>query len=852
MLQLTNVSIDYGRLGEDPRTRFTERKDPLFSWGARANRENARQAACRLVVDGLWDSGWVAGADQQIRYAGDPLPEGKRVTFTLSIRDDAGNESAPYESSFYYAGIEWNAAWIGVKDDADESVRYLRRSFTVRKPLASACLYACGLGYSTYSINGAPIDAAALDPAFTEWKKTCQYVMFPEIKSLLREGENCLGAMLGAGWRHNPKSLLIGDPKNQPYAFLGDKGMTAMLRLDYQDGTSEWIYTDTDWQIVEGPLTFASLFDGVTYDASKANPDWDTSAYQGAARPADIIGAPEGDMRPMLIPPITEHLHRAPIAVWRGGDDSVVLDFGQNIAGVLRMELPNDLKPGQRIVLTHSEELTEGGDLFRDTLRAADARDTYIAAGDARDLAVWQPIFTYHGFRYARIDGLGASFDARSRVRAIELRTGLDTHSSFRCGNTLVTKIHELSVETERGNMHSILTDCPQRDERMGWMNDATVRFEMTPYNFDIGRMFPKIIRDIVDEQGADGAITCTAPFAFGARPADPVCSSFLIAGLESAMHTGNMDIIKEAYDRFDAWENCLIQNSTDFIVNYSYYGDWAGPLYACEYIDNDIPGARSNVTPGVFMSSGYSYLNCLLLERFARWLGREDDAARHAENAEKIKAAILKKWYDADTGIMATGSQACQAFALCIGLIPGADCAKAAKVMRDDLVKRDYNFTTGNLCTRYLMDVLTEHGYLEDAWKLITKETYPSFGFMIQNEATTIWERFELMKNAHMNSHSHPMYGAVDYWMYAYLAGVKPTAPGWTEFTVEPYLPDGLLFAQAVIDTVKGDVAVRWTRRYGARHLQVTVPFGTRARIVFGGEEHLVGSGFHSFSAKE
>lgn len=842
MFQLINVSIDSGKLGRNARTRLTQRQDPLFSWGARAEREHALQTARRLTVDGLWDSGWVPGGAQSLRYEGPALPAGKRIDFTLTIRDDAGNESEPYAGSFFYAKIDWKAPWIGIPGDTSEQVRFLTRAFTVKKPLADACLYACGLGYSSYCLNGAPVDDARLDPAFTEWKKTCQYVLFPELAPFMKVGENRLDAQLAAGWRYNPKSFLPERKDELPYDFTGPKALTAMLRLTYADGEVEWIYSDDTWRVGEGPLVSASLFDGVHYDAAK-------SVAFGQA--AELVEGPKGAMRPMLVPPITEHTVRAPIAVWPKGD-ALILDFGQNLSGVLCVSLPASLRAGQRIVLTHSEELDEEGDLYRLTLRAAEAKDTYVAAGDDRDLSSWQPAFTYHGFRYAKIEGLGTGYDAMHNVMAVELRTDLETHSSFRCGNALVTKIHEICVETERGNMHSILTDCPQRNERMGWMNDATVRFEETPYNFDIGRMFPKIIRDFMDEQGADGAITCTAPFAFGSRPADPVCSSFLVAGLESVLHTGNLDIIREAYDKFEAWENCLLSHSDDYIVNYSYYGDWAAPLYACEYVDKHHPGARSVVTPGIFMSTGYSYLNCILLARFADWLNDRPAAARHLETAEKIKAALLEKWYDKTTGIMATGSQACQAFALCIGLIPESDAKKAAKVLHDDLVKRDYQITTGNLCSRYIMDVLTEHGYLADAWRLLTKETYPSIGYMIQQEATTVWERFELMKNADMNSHNHPMYAALDYYLYAYLAGVKPDEPGWSHFTVEPFLPEGLSSAQAVIDTVKGDIAVRWTRRYGARHLHVTVPFGTRATIRFGGQTHEVGSGFYAYSVPD
>ena len=239
---------------------------------------------------------------------------------------------------------------------------------------------------------------------------------------------------------------------------------------------------------------------------------------------------------------------------------------------------------------------------------------------------------------------------------------------------------------TERDNMHSILTDCPQRDERMGWMNDATVRFEETPFNFETGAMFRKIVRDIAAGQRPDGAISCTIPFVYGAYPADAVCSSYLVAAWQNYLHCGDRETIEENFEGFAAWEKCLLSHSSGYIVDYSYYGDWAGPAYACQGED----GAVSAVTPGALMSTGYSYLNACLLERFAHILGRRQAEAEYHALAEGIRAAMLEKWYCPQTAAMATGSQGCQAFALWLGLIPEADRPRAAQLMRDDLVARD------------------------------------------------------------------------------------------------------------------------------------------------------------------
>ena len=268
----------------------------------------------------------------------------------------------------------------------------------------------------------------------------------------------------------------------------------------------------------------------------------------------------------------------------------------------------------------------------------------------------------------------------------------------------MVNAIHQAVVMTERDNMHSILTDCPQRDERMAWMNDATVRFEETPYNFDASRMLPKIMQDIQNEQRAEGQFTCCAPYIYGGLPADPVCSSYLVAAKEALMHYGELGAVDEFFDGMAAWEDYLLSRSPDGTVDYSYYGDWAGPSYACMTEEF----ACSAVTPGVVMSTGYSYYNCKLLADFAHRTGRVEAEAKYTEKAEYVRKAFLDKWFDPETGKVATGSMGCQAFALWLGILPAESETKAAEVMRADLVERNDEFTTGNLNTRYLMDMLT------------------------------------------------------------------------------------------------------------------------------------------------
>ena len=842
MLKIDRIGVNFHMLKGGARTRLVDgRGDVFFSWGAISDRENAHQSACRVRA-GEWDSGWREQAEAFLRYSGDPLPEGAPIEVAVEIRDCFGETAAPRTEIFYNARTDWRAGWIAAPTDARGRAVYFRRDFRLNRPVKSAVLYACGIGYQAMYVNGERLGRAKLDPAHTDYTRECQYVLYTGVEELLRAGENCVSAIVGEGWRRNDQTLrTLSDGRE--VRFNGVPQLTAMLKITYSGGETEWICTDSSWQAGAGAIINNDIFNGETCDARLAILGWNRAGFSGFA-PARAVPSPGGEMNPMIVEPIVECKTHAPVAIWHAGG-ACMLDFGENIAGVVRLRLPKGLAAGQEIRIQHAEELEEdGAALYTAPLRGARAEDVYIASGDERDLEIWQPEFTYHGFRYARITGLGML--SADDARAVSLRTDMDKRAFFRCGSALVTRIHDLAMATERANQHGVLTDCPQRDERQGWMNDATVRFQETPYNFDFTRMFEKIVGDLIGAQSPDGAITCTAPYIFGCRPADPVCSSFLVAVLESYRHGGNLRLLKNAYPHLCAWEKYLLSRSEGFIVDYSYYGDWAAPVYACVTNESG-EGAQSAVTPGQFMSTGYSYLNCRILERFAEILG--EDSAFWRETAEKIRRAMLEKWYDPETARIATGSEGCQAFALWLKLLPEQDTPRAAKALRDDLVARDYRFTTGNLTTLYMLEMLTEYGYVNEAWNLITKEDYPSYGFMIQQEATTVWERFELKKNPEMNSHSHPMFGSIDKWLQASICGVYPTGAGWTEFAVRPHFPDGLMSAQTAFETPLGEVAVRWFKRYGETHLHVNVPFGARAKVAFGGEVREIGSGFHNFS---
>lgn len=849
-IKVNQIYMDGGKLKWNCRPAVTANVHPTFSWSVLSDIPNNRQSACRVCVYTgnqtlYWDSGWRKQTEQKLTYTGETLPEGTTLTVGVFVRDAFGNESKESRNFFVNGLTDMScASWITHPVAQKRVPICLRKDIELQEQPVDACLYVAGIGYHEVLLNGERIDEAHLDPAHTNYKKQVQYAVITnwDFARSFTVGKNSLAVQVADGWRCNDTTFFTGMFAGRPIEFFGEPMLIAKLVLKFADGREQTIVTDDSWVCGHDAITDVSIFDGETYDARLHDPHWMLPGGGKDFVQAVIKPSPTEKLVPMTVEPIYEQEVYPVQSIYALGDGKYLLDFGQNIAGVPWIHLPKDMQAGHTITMRMGEMLDEDGGLYNLPLRDAKQTDTYIASGEENAWEDWQPKFTYHGFRYIELTGYPCP--DKNSVRAIALYTDIANESDFVCGSALVTKLHKNAIQTEKANIHSILTDCPQRDERMGWMNDATVRFTATPYAFDIGRIFPKVIGDIHAEQREDGAFTCCAPFLFGQYPADPVCSSFLVAGEQSLLFTGNIELIEKAFPWFEGWERSLLSRSEDYIVNYSYYGDWAAPAYACRSFED----ATSAVTEGRFMSTGFSYYNCCALARMAEALGNAEKQAEYEALADKIKAAMLSRWWDADTCKMAGGSQASQAFSLWLGILPEDAREQAAAVMVGDLRERDYKFTTGNLCTLYMLEMLAKYGYVDDAWKMLTNEEYPSYGFMIQNEATTVWERFELKKEPGMNSHNHPMYGSVYKWLYGTLCGIKPIKPAFDEIEIAPHYPSGLLSAQAHVDTVKGQVSVRWVKRFGHTCLYVTVPFGTKAHIRLPDRTEVVGSGSYYY----
>ena len=838
-----DLRIDHGRWNG---LIFTDNPRPVFSWAVQGTSNGQYQSACHICVTQeektVWDSGWVIQKEQSLTYAGEPLESSTEYGLILTVRNNLGAVSEPVNARFMTALLTpWPAPWLKPEEDYGDGAIYAWKNFSLTEIPKTAIGYVCGLGYHRLWINGHP--AAPEDfmtPAYSSYHKRCYYTAHAGLQKWLQVGENTIGMVVAPGWRRN-RGKYLENTEGRPVKLMGEPQFTAMLDLAFADGRKDSVMTAGDWHSSRGPIVQSNIFRGETYNADKEIPYWCTAQMDIAGAACQLTDAPTRVMELQKLEPVRVGRIYKPRSVSQPRSGVFVFDFGQNLAGVCQLRLPADLPEETKIVVRHAELLDEDGMLYTAPLRTASATDCYLVGKPDDKERTWNPEFTYHGFRYAEVTGLNC-VPGPDFICALALHNDVENRSMFRCGSGMVNQLQEAIVATELSNIHNVPTDCPQRDERMFWLNDATVRFEEMPFNVECGQLLPKIVWDIIDAQDENGAIPCTVPFIYGTQPTDPACSSFLVAAKQAYLHHGNLELIQQAYPALRAWNACLWNMAEDGIIPNTLYGDWASPEDCCMEI-----APFSAVTPGTVLSTGYCYYNASVLAEFARILNLPDEEILQCGRADKIRTAMLRKWLQPD-GSFASGSQACQAFPLWLGIIPEEQKELVARKLHEAVKAAGYRLTTGNLCTLYVMDALAEHGYIEDAWKVLTREKYPSWGYMLQNDATTIWERFELKKDPAMNSHNHPMYGSVGAWLYTHLVGIQPVDSGFSKVQIQPYIPENLTFAEAVLDTCKGQFWVKWKKQYGKLVIHVEIPFGAEAEVILPEDRKHIGSGWHQF----
>lgn len=445
-----------------------------------------------------------------------------------------------------------------------------------------------------------------------------------------------------------------------------------------------------------------------------------------------------------------------------------VYDFGQNFSGWCRLRVNGPA--GTEISLKHAEILYADGTVNQENLRSAKATDRYILEGNGTE--TYEPRFTYHGFRYVQIEGFPGKPDLKTLEGRV-VHTDFAPLGSFECSNPLINRIWENAWWGFKTNFHSIPTDCPQRDERQGWMGDAQVAADTGLFDFDLPAAYTKFLQDMHDAQREDGAVPDTVPHVWGSNPGDPMWAiAYPSMAWDVYRHTGDRQLLAQHYEGLKRYADMLAGEAKDYIIERNNYGDWVGVVE----------------TPKDLISTGAFYRSVWIVARAAGILGKSEDAKAYDSLCEKIADAFNSRFFHADTGTYGNGSQYSNAWPLYLGIVPRDTQAGVFESIVNDIIERKGHLSTGFLGTRYLFDVLCDNGRPDLAYTIVTKEDYPGWGYMIANGATTVWELWKLETGPGMNSHNHPAYGAIAGWFYRMIAGIVPDEdhPGFEHFDIK------------------------------------------------------------------
>ncbi len=788
---------------------------PRFQWVPRDPERGETQTAYQILVatsrallsknDGdAWDSGRVESpATIQVAYAGKPLASGRRYYWKVRWWNREGQPSSYSPAAWFEMGLlkrsDWKGSWIG-------GFGLLRKEFTLPGPVKRARAYVTALGYYELHINGKKVGHRVLDPAWTVYPKRVLYSTY-DVTRLLKPGANAVGAMLGGGWATMP----VGKPYYQQPEFL------LQLNIELANGRTVTVESDRTWEGKVGPIVRDSVYNGEVYDARREVPGWDRPGLKDNGwKPVEVLPGTQGAISAEMMPPIRVVDSLAPRKMTNPEPGVYVYDFGQNFAGwaKLRVEGPR----GARVEMRFSELIYPNGMINRSNLRQAKARDIYILRGGGPE--VYQPHFTYHGFRYVELTGYPGT-PSLDTLRGEVVHTAVETTGSFVASKEILNDIQHLIHWGQLSNLMSIPTDCDQRNERQGWMGDAQVSAEEAMMNFGMAAFYTNFIRDIHDAQRPDGSVPDTVPHKYGRYPADPAWgTAYPLLCWYMWQQYGDRRILRQNYDGLKKYEAFLESRAHNNVLSYSYYGDWVA----------------IKPTPGALVSDFYYYYDTQILAHVAKILGKTADAETYSHLAAEIKAAFNQTFFNPSTGFYANGTQTAQALPLFLNMVPRHDVGSVMFHLTNNIVyTHNTHVTTGFIGVKYLLPVLTRYGRNDLAYDLATRTTYPSWGYMVKRGATTLWELWQDKTGPSMNSHNHIMFGSLGAWFYRALGGIRQPqdSAAYRKILITPPAMEDLDWASATLRTVRGRVSSTWRRSAHEVSLRVDVPVGSQAVIV-------------------
>lgn len=672
-------------------------------------------------------------------------------------------------------------------------VQYLRKQFVLDKPVRRAVVRASALGNYELHLNGRRVGNAYFAPGWTDYRIRVYYDTY-DVTDQLRRGANVIGAILADGWY----SGYIGWGRKRDHYGM-DPRFAAQLRVEYTDGSSQLLTSDGSWTATTGPILEGDFLMGETYDARQEIPGWCTPGPgETSWSPVDVTARIDARIEARPGVPVEAFQTIRPVGVTEPAPETFVFDMGTNLAGFVRLHVA-DARPGQKIVLRFAERLNPDGTIYTTNLRGARATDTYICKGGGTE--VWQPRFTFHGFQYVEVSGYPGR-PGLGAITGIELTSATPPVGRFECSDEMANTLYRNICQTQRANFIEVPTDCPQRDERLGWMGDAQIYVRTATYNNDVAAFFTKWLVDVEDAQLPNGAFTDVSPrlVAEGGGTAAWGDAGVICPWTIYQVY-GDTRVLSEHYDAMTEWIEYCRGTAKGLLRPAEGYGDWLS--------------IRAD-TPKDVLATAYFAYSTKLVAQTADVLGKQADAVKYRRLFEDIKKAFNDAYVAAD-GRIQGDTQTVYVLALAFDLLGTERREPAAQHLVNDIRSRNWHLSTGFVGTKDLMTTLTRFGRTEVAYKLFHNDTFPSWGFSIKHGATSIWERWDGwtpekgFQDPGMNSFAHYSFGAVGEWMFKTIGGIDTNGAGYKHVVIRP-CPDGRLsWARVSYDSIRGPIATAW-----------------------------------------
>ncbi len=819
---------------------------PRLSWKIYGVGNNILQTAYSIRVSTdikfssgkiVWESGKVeSGESILVHYGGAELKSGLKYYWQVKVWDNTGKTSKWSETASWEMGLlaesDWKAKWIEMEGDTLQyaPAPHFRKEFELGKSIANARVYVTSHGYYELHINGKKVGDQVLTPGWTSYGKRLQYQVY-DVTGMLVKGGNAIGAILGDGWYRGSLAW------SRNWAIYGKTlGLFMQMKITFTDGTETMVTSDESWRVNnQGALRMNDIYNGETYDATKKLTGWSTAGYDESKWNAVKTGNYKFNLIASEGPAVRKIQEIKPVKIFRTPKGSLIADMGQNMVGWIRLKV-NGPK-GTVVTLRHAEVMDKYGEFYTTNLRAAKCQLQYTLAGAGDES--YEPRFTFMGFRYVEVTGFPGELTA-DNLTGVVIHSDMQVTGKYETSNALLNQLQHNIQWGQKGNFVDVPTDCPQRDERLGWTGDAQAFCRTAAYNMNVAAFFSKWLKDVAADQRKGGEVPVVIPDVLnpqGSPTAD--CSAgwgdvAVIAPWTMYQVYGDRDLLRIQYPSMLAWVDYIKKTAgDDYIWNKgSIYGDW---LFYHPPVNNH-PEPDGHTDHDFIATAFYAYSVQLLLEA-AELLGQSEDAGIYRAVHEKIKEVFVYE-YVTKAGRIGTNSQTSYVLALMFGLLPEDMRPKAAKFLVDDIKSRGNRLSTGFLGTVYLCHVLSDNGYTDVAYDLLLQENYPSWLYPVKMGATTIWERWDGQKtdstfqDPGMNSFNHYAYGAIGDWMYRVSAGIEIGKPGYKHIIIQPHPTKKLEYSKASFESSYGTIASGWERKDNKIVVNVKIPANTTATI--------------------